>query len=597
MNLLGAKSIKFWAITLILIICLTTMTLFGFLTFINVSNSLNKQYDNESESVLKQVMFSFEYQFSNVENILQQLSQSVITKSTDGEVTSLLHNYQKILPTSGALIYGLENSKYFQGIGEKFPEGYNPVEQQWYQKAIKNKGEVVWTEPYLDNQTKEFIISASQAVTNSDGTQGVISIVFNLNEISKLISNSKIGKDGLVLLLSNNGTIIANQDTKLIGKSLFGNEHKKLLKATNKDQVPFVIDNKEYLLHSSTIQQNGMSVVTAISKDEINETLFASIMPILVAGILCFLLFGVISYLAALRGVKPLKKLGTLMGYVENGNYDVYARERDYKEVVRLAKGFNNMIYAIKKRDRDLIFTNEELKRAEEKLRGKYEELQESQRILKESEEKVARLASYDSLTGILNRRSLIKVLKNSLNQSLKAVIFIDLDNFKTVNDSLGHIFGDKLIIEVANKLSSLFVENKDVARISGDEFVLVIHDLEFEEQAELIAKEVVQLFNEPFKIDSKFLNVTASVGVALYPLHAVTSEDLLKIADMAMYRAKDMGKNGYRIFDEGIKQEVEEKVQIERVYVNALIIMNLNYFFNHYLIQLNEELPALKLY
>ena len=168
----------------------------------------------------------------------------------------------------------------------------------------------------------------------------------------------------------------------------------------------------------------------------------------------------------------------------------------------------------------------------------------------------------------MLNRWSLLEALNQSLEnnqgQRLKAIIFIDLDNFKNINDTLGHTFGDKVLVEVAKKLQTISAKEKDVARISGDEFIIVVHDLDSIINAENVAKEIKGLFEQPFTIESKTWNITASIGVALFPVHAVTSEDLLKIADMAMYKAKGSGKNRYRIFDEGIQQEVEEKLKIE---------------------------------
>ena len=511
------------------------MLLFGVLSLNNLHKSLEKQYQNESQLVLKQTVLSFEHQFSNVENIIEQLAQSQILKNnqSSNNITALLQTYQKISPTSGVIYYGLENGGLYRGIAKYIPEGYNPVEQEWYKLAIKSQGEVVWTEPYLDYVTQEIIITASKSVKGPSGIQGVIAINFNLLEMSNEISNSRIGEDGLVMLLSSNGTIIANRDNNMIGESLFRHQFTKLIQDTSTRHVPYVIQNKNYLLRSDRIEQNNMSIVTAISREEISHNLLKSHLPVVIAGLVCLLIFGIITYLATLRGVRPLEKLGKLMGSVEKGDYNVLAKVHDYKEILRLADGFNSMIQGIKKRDEEIL-----------------------------------RLAAYDSLTGLLNRRSLLESLKESLennyNQSLKAVIFIDLDNFKTINDSLGHSYGDQLIIEVANKLGSLSPINKEVARISGDEFVIVIHGILSIRQAESIAKEILHQFRAPIMIESRGLNVTASIGVALYPLHAGTSEDLLKIADMAMYRAKRSGKNEYRVFDEKVKQEVEEKLRIE---------------------------------
>ncbi len=336
---------------------------------------------------------------------------------------------------------------------------------------------------------------------------------------------------------------------------------------TKTSYIPYVIDKQNYIIHSDIIEQNGMSIITAISEEELNKKLIQNLLPILVAGIICILLFSIIGYAITLIWTRPLKKLGILMNHVENGNYNVRAKVKSYQEVTRLAKGFNSMLRAIKKRDRDLIISNHELRNTEEKLRRKYDELKESQKILKVSEEKVAHLASHDSLTGLLNRRSLNDELNKSIENDKDcpiAVIFIDLDNFKMINDTLGHSFGDQLIVKVADLLKNISPPYKQVARISGDEFILIIYDIESEKQVEDIAKEIVALFDTSIDINSKLLNVTASIGVALYPKHGLTSEDLLKTADMAMYRAKGSGKNGYRLFDESIQKEIEEKSEIE---------------------------------
>ncbi|TQR15336.1 EAL domain-containing protein [Psychrobacillus soli] len=531
------KSIKFWATTLIVFICIITMCLFILLSYRNLNESLEQQYKNEAESVLMQTFLSFGHQFSTVENTLDQLSQSLLLlndySSSQDKIASMLEERQKDVTVNGKIMYGLVNGEYYRGIYKDIPASYHPEEQAWYKLAMQNPGEVFWTEPYLDYVTQEIIITASKSVMSSKGILGVIALDLNLLEMSNQISNSKIGEDGLVLLLSNNGTILANRDNHMIGETLFGMQYAKMLKDTEENYVSYTIQDKDYILRSHPIVQNDMSIVTAISKEEITRNLLNRHLPILIIGLFCLLLFGVIAYFAALRGVRPLKKLGKLMVSVENGNYDVQAKVYDYEEIERLANGFNSMITAIKTR-----------------------------------EEKINHLASYDSLTGLLNRRSLQELLtaslKNDQSERLKAVIFVDLDNFKTVNDTLGHSFGDKLITEVAKKLNALASTNKEVARISGDEFIVVLHDLESIKQAKSLAEEIIRQFDMPIKIESRILNVTASIGVSLYPLHATTSEELLMLADMAMYEAKSYGKNGYRIFDEGMKQQLEEKFKIE---------------------------------
>lgn len=548
--------------------CLTTMTLFGFIASKSIKHNIELQYKKESDFVLNQTVSSFESSFNSVENFLEQLEQTLIVRPnvSSDELETLFLTYQSIMPSNSSLIYGYLNGQIYGGKEMDIPSNFTPSNREWYKEAIEHKSDIIWTEPYLDYFNQHIVISAAIYV-DGPNNNGVIAIDFELNDLSKIISNSTIGEDGLVMLLNEAGRVIANRDNHLIGEFLFSEQHEEKIIETSSSYVPYVINGQNYIIHSNNIKQNGMSIITAISEEELNKKLIENLLPILVAGVICILLFSIIGYGVTLIWTRPLKKLGILMNHVENGNYHVQAKVKSYQEVTRLAKGFNSMIRAINKRDRELSISNNELKQTEEQLRKKYEELKESQRILKVSEEKVAHLASHDSLTGLLNRRSLIDELDKSIKndwKSPKAVIFIDLDNFKMINDTLGHSFGDLLIIKVAKMLKNISPLYKQVARISGDEFILIIHDVESEKQAASIAKELVKLFDTGIQIDLKVLNVTASIGVALYPKHALTSEDLLKTADMAMYRAKGSGKNGYRIFDEGIQKEIEEKSEIE---------------------------------
>lgn len=564
------------------------MSLFTFLSQKNLNESLEKMYKNESESILTHTLLSFEHRLSTVEDTLEQLRQSLLAlskyPSEKEEIAAFIQERQQSFPVNGHIIYGLENGDVYQGFVDKIPDSYNPVAEDWYQFALKNPSEVFWTEPYLDFITQEIIITASKPIITPEGVQGVVAIDLNLAELSNQISNAKIGEDGLVMLISRNGTILANREHHMIGELPFGAQFASIREASQREYIPYLIQGKDYLLRSDTIGQNGMSIMAAISEKEIAQNLFMQQLPIVMSGLLCFLLFGFIAYLVALRGVRPLKNLGSLMASVENGDYDVHAKANDYTEIARLSAGFNAMIQAIKKRDQELLISNRELIAAEEKLRGKYVELKESQKILKAREEKIEQLASRDSLTGLLNRRSLQETLTASLereqNEHLKAVVFLDLDNFKMVNDSLGHTFGDQLIVEVSQKLTSLSPQQKEVARISGDEFIVLLHDVESFEHAENVAEEIVRLFDVPITVGSRLLNVTASVGVALYPLHGETAEELLKAADMAMYRAKSLGKNGYRLFDEGIQRDIEEKLKIERGIREALNNHEFELFF-----------------
>lgn len=548
--------------------CLTTMTLFGFIASKSIKKNIELQYEQESETVLNRTAIYFESSFNIVEKIIEKIEQTLTTdqKLTSDELESLFSDYQYIIPLKGTFVYGHVNGQLYTGVDTEIPNDFTPIKRMWYKEALWNKEDIVWTDPYLDYLDQEIVISATKYVKGPN-YDGVIAVDFQLDELSDIISKSTIGNDGLVMLLNQSGSVIANRHNYLLGEPIFAEQYHSLIEETREKYVPYIINEENFILHSHEIEQIGMNILTAISEDEVNHKLIENLIPILVAGIVCILFFSFMGYGITLLWTRPIKKLGILMNHVENGNYQVRANVKSYKEVTRLAMGFNSMIRAINKRDRKLMISNNEIKRTEEQLRKKYDELKESQRVLKLSEEKVAHLASHDSLTGLLNRRRLNEELTKSIVNDKDcpiAVIFIDLDNFKMVNDTLGHSFGDRLIVKVAELLKNISPPYKQVARISGDEFILLIYDIESEQQAEEVAKEIVDLFDTGIVIDSKILNVTASIGVSMYPEHGTTAEDLLKTADMAMYRAKGSGKNGYRLFDESIQKEIHEKSVIE---------------------------------
>jgi diguanylate cyclase (GGDEF)-like protein/PAS domain S-box-containing protein len=191
------------------------------------------------------------------------------------------------------------------------------------------------------------------------------------------------------------------------------------------------------------------------------------------------------------------------------------------------------------------------------------------------SEEKIKFMAYYDSLTKLPNRTSFI----NDLNEQLElvknenaegAVFFIDLDNFKNINDTMGHDYGDKLLIYLAKKIKNWIEEDDIICRLGGDEFIL-LHPKANESEVKSYAKNFLKLFNKPFEIDEKQMYITVSIGIALYPKDGTDSNTILKNADAAMYKAKELGKNRSVLFDKEMYLKLERKTCIERILRTAI--------------------------
>jgi len=192
------------------------------------------------------------------------------------------------------------------------------------------------------------------------------------------------------------------------------------------------------------------------------------------------------------------------------------------------------------------------------------------------TQEKAEYLAYHDSLTNLPNRayldmhlNDLINVASTS-NQQL-AILFIDLDRFKIINDTLGHSVGDAMLIEVGNRIKNIIDSDTFFARIGGDEFVVVISSAKAKQKAIILAEQILNVVRKPIKAYSYHLNTTASIGITLYPDHAKDKQELLQYADAAMYAAKENGKDTFKFYAIKLSLDVKDRLNIEQELSKAL--------------------------
>lgn len=195
---------------------------------------------------------------------------------------------------------------------------------------------------------------------------------------------------------------------------------------------------------------------------------------------------------------------------------------------------------------------------------------------IKQSRQQLEHIATHDSLTGLPNRILFQDRLQQAVSRSLRtnkpgAVLFLDLDRFKIINDSLGHQIGDELLIKVAERLSTLLRKEDTLARLGGDEFTLIIELLDGVEQAELVADKILHAFSEPFQPGDFKLEITTSIGISLFPRDGTDVDTLTKQADIAMYSAKEAGRNRYRLFTQDLTSNDYELFSLEQDLRRAL--------------------------
>jgi len=208
------------------------------------------------------------------------------------------------------------------------------------------------------------------------------------------------------------------------------------------------------------------------------------------------------------------------------------------------------------------------------------------------AEERVQFLAYYDALTGLPNRTLLQDRLAKSLASARRhkekvALLFLDLDRFKIINDSLGHSFGDLLLQQVAERLKKWARAQDTVARIGGDEFLIALASVNDDSDAAVAAGRIMEAMNSDFVIQGRTFNVSCSIGISLFPDHGADNEALIKNADAAMYTAKESGRNAFRFFSNDMNARVVERLNLEHGLRGAL---EKNEFFLLYQPQTNVE-------
>jgi len=252
--------------------------------------------------------------------------------------------------------------------------------------------------------------------------------------------------------------------------------------------------------------------------------------------------------------------------------YDVEdAKTRKQKREILFKEGSLHQELRFIKKDGTYIYTDlsaSVLKDSEGKIIGVVSYVQDiTQRRL--AQEKMEYQSYHDALTGLPNRvlfkEGLVHAIKKAKhNKTILALLFIDLDHFKEINDSLGHQVGDKLLQETTKRLYTVLREQDVLSRLGGDEFGVIIEGLSKAQEASSFAKKILDTLAEPLEIDGNTLYVSSSIGISLYPEDGTTSENLLKFADSAMYKAKNEGRNTFQYYSAEMTEIALERVMME---------------------------------
>ena len=424
--------------------------------------------------------------------------------------------------------------------------------------------------PFVKDGKVYYSMDIGAPIIDSDqgSIYGYIISSLNVSYFEKFLSPINIGDTGFCILLDKNGNVIYHPDRRRIGLDIKSEKLSTLVEHYNKGQISSSGTFQYYF--DRTSQVYGYSVLpkqnwVLLVKQDLPEIRLVTTIMMTILFVICGVLLILIIIFANSLARKisyPIIALRDAMRTASDGDLNVQSNIRNNNELGELSKNFNKMLHIIKTNYEDLESMHEELLANEEQLRSNYDHIEF--------------LAYHDTLTNLPNKLAFLDhvnavLASSSQEDKIHAVYFVDLDNFKTVNDTLGHEYGDTLLVKTSQMLTTLMGGNGMLARAGGDEFLLFKEAICFMDFAVEFASQILETFRSPVELEGEIVYVSMSIGISIYPENGISSKTLIKNSDIAMYKSKDTGKNKFTLFDKTMEEELNRNTMIIEVLRNAI--------------------------
>ncbi|MEA1974248.1 MAG: EAL domain-containing protein [Bacillota bacterium] len=500
-------------------------------------------------------------------------------------------------------------------------DDYDPRVRPWYKNTIESD-EILISEPYITKVTNEMVISLTKAFKGVNNIDAVIGISVKLNDLMESINNLKIGESGYIIALDSNDKILVspkNNNWILKTPKELKLEELNYFNVENGESFEGKIDGVEKVFNVYISPYSNWKYISVVDKNEIfNQSkdlvniLFYLYLLILIIVILIIIIIA--NYIT-----EPILTISNEMNKIANFNFDSYESEKIEKyishedEIGVISKSLNSMYLSFSELNDNLYQMNKEIqlidieKKADykltlskgnlfsyiavsinnliEKIQDYLHQITENNELLKITEEELIAqlgeissqkeyikfLADHDSLTELPNRRKFREKLEYVLLKKYRGiVILLDLDNFKSINDTLGHIFGDGVLKEFSKRLKSISRDDIFVSRFGGDEF-LILASCKDEERTRDFIFYLHQVLDKKIIIDNVEIEIKFSMGVTFFPDDSTNINQLIMNADLALYSVKERNKNDYAIFSEDMGSQIKESTIIEHILSEAI--------------------------
>lgn len=485
-------------------------------------------------------------------NWFEERKKEIETYSHDKNIKSM--DWDTVEPYLREELNRKDNIYYFFGLADK--EGnYNTTmernpgnvsHREYFQKAMK--GEVLVTGPVISQSTGKDIFSIIAPVKNDAGEViGMLGGAITLDNLYKFIEDFKVDhRDSYSYIFDKNGLIITHPDPSIIlneniisdlniTDEFTGKRIDELFRTQENGVMKYEFRGvNSYGYFHGIPNTDGWRIMTKIPQEYLTLPIRDINRMLILVGLLGVVLSALLSGFTAKTISSPIIKLKDFIIETTQKNFIKKAAVESNDEVGTLTESFNHMI--------DVI----------------------------------GELTYYDLLTGLPGRKIFEEQLELAIAHCIRndenlAVMIIGIDKFKYVNDAFGHTVGDEVLRRISERIQGKLRPEDILCRITGDEFAVFFSEGQNEKQVIKIVEHILREIKNPYKAGKKDIYITASVGLAFYPKDGDNREALIKNANIALHRAKEMGGGGYRLYNDSMKEELLEQIEIENMMARAM--------------------------
>ncbi|WP_183359517.1 bifunctional diguanylate cyclase/phosphodiesterase [Geomonas limicola] len=536
-------------------------------TYFIVNQYLDKRKQSEREvlSAVQSIAFEHVAQVEGIRSLLIALSQYPDIRLKDQAGCSrILNLILEKSPTS--LNVGLADTSgkiVATGLKQPLPIKYRVDDRKYFREALRtgkfSAGEYTVSRAALKKPTPTLHF-ALPVLGHEGKPEAVLYAAYDLNSFGRIFDAQGLPTGAIINLTDHRGTVLYRYSrlgvSDLVGTSdhpdlrqhMTGPAEEGVLTGIGMDGAKRHFGFKRLRLNpgETPYLYIRVSIPEQVATSNTRKAFLISLAVFSVAAVITYFLTRII---AGHYIVRPVRRLVNASKSVQDG--DLTARSGlpySSDELGQLARSFDEMAASLDQRIRQIS----------------------------QAESEKHRLAFYDPLTELPNRRLLrdrlqIAMLRSRRQSTGFALAYLDIDNFKHINDSLGHSAGDQLLKIVAGRYQAALREDDFVCRLGGDEFAVILHDIQQESAASTVIQKLLEATCAPMVIEGRELLITASIGVAFYPKDAEDTATLEKDADIALYHAKDEGKNTFRMFCEELTRSSRERINLIHALQHAL--------------------------